>query len=39
VVSHVVGAINPQQMRTGIEAAATGRVVGAVRGGEQRPPR
>lgn len=39
VVSHVIGVIDDGQMRDGVAAARSGRVVGALSGGEQKPTR
>lgn len=35
VVGHVIGVVTPEQLRAGIEAAQTGRVAAAARGGAQ----
>jgi cytochrome c biogenesis protein CcmG/thiol:disulfide interchange protein DsbE len=39
VVGHVIGVISESQMRAGIESLRTGRPIGAVSGGAQRPTR
>jgi cytochrome c biogenesis protein CcmG/thiol:disulfide interchange protein DsbE len=39
VVGHVIGTVSPEQLQRGVEAARTGRPVGAKAGGERRPTR
>jgi cytochrome c biogenesis protein CcmG/thiol:disulfide interchange protein DsbE len=39
VVGHVIGAISEDQLRDGVRAAASGRVLGARSGGDRRPTR
>jgi cytochrome c biogenesis protein CcmG/thiol:disulfide interchange protein DsbE len=39
VVGHVIGTVDPQQLRDGVAAARAGHPAGAQRGGEQRPTR
>jgi cytochrome c biogenesis protein CcmG, thiol:disulfide interchange protein DsbE len=39
VVAHVVGAVSPQQLDAGIEAARSGQPIGRSVGGARRPPR
>lgn len=39
VVGHVVGAISDRQLRAGLEAAITGRVIGAISGGVRKAAR
>lgn len=39
IVGHVIGVISPGQLRAGIRAAQTGRILGAREGGDSRPAR
>lgn len=39
IVGHVVGVVSPDQLRSGVAAAAAGRTQTATRGGDQRPTR
>jgi cytochrome c biogenesis protein CcmG/thiol:disulfide interchange protein DsbE len=39
VVGHVIGTVDPRQLRDGVAAARAGHPAGAQRGGEQRPTR
>lgn len=39
VVSHVIGAISPRQLETGIAAAVSGKAIDARQGGDRRPTR
>jgi cytochrome c biogenesis protein CcmG/thiol:disulfide interchange protein DsbE len=39
VVGHVIGTVDDEQLRAGIEAARTGRPAGSQEGGDQRPTR